>query len=749
MNLKTLKKFILLVVIFAFYCALPVFADELNIDVSLETGKAGNIYFTDENATFKFDYFNNTSSELKLNVSYCATGRRSGKLWNKEGSFTIPASGSKQNVEVVIDLAEDIGVYDIYDLTVTVSNGNLKKEASYEFSYVKTGIKNDKFGINTHFIYDSYKNSIDSVLPLLKNSGVSIVRDIIAQWDHYETEKGVYELSDHVKDIPDKLYNSGIDMLTVLAYGHRFYTGNTGLCFPKDDAAIEAFTNYAVDIVKRLKGKHKYFELWNEPNMMSFNENGADGKDYAKLAASVYPAIKEASDNEAQLVGVCYAGNPKWAFSNLTGYTFLNNALKSGKGYMDAVSWHPYAITYGDGDETPETIMEDWFSSFKNRASEYNMENIWITEHGWSVEQGNSEIQVAKFLQRAYALSIEKGVEKYFWFDFINEPVENTTGVEEKGWGTLRNINYSTPFAAKPAFLAMSAMNSKLANADFDSKTVSGDFYQYNFVRDDETTVSMIWHETGAVTKDIDFGYTSVLKTDMYGNEEILESETGIYTISATTEPVYYEEYVVREKVPFGYDYDVNTGVCSIYGYIESETKGVPINIILYKPDMSYLDLNSTDATTAASYFNQVITGKDGYFSYEFIPDGPEGIYEFKMSSFDGDERSYDLRLMSELFAEVSIKDNTIDKIKEGDSFVCNVDVTGTNSVTKVYNVYVALYKGDRLVKACVKTDEVMSNQSEKLTEVPIENAPDFDKIKAFVWEKELKPLTNSPEINR
>ena len=69
----------------------------------------------------------------------------------------------------------------------------------------------------------------------------------------------------------------------------------------------------------------------------------------------------------------------------------------------------------------------------------------------------------------------------------------------------------------------------------------------------------------------------------------------------------------------------------------------------------------------------------------------------------DGDVQNYNLRLMSDLYAEVSIKDKNISEVKEGDSFTCNVEVIGTNPITKVYDVYIALYQNKKLVNVYAK----------------------------------------------
>ncbi len=719
---------------------ITVSAEDLAANMILNTNKTGNIYFTGDGAEWDIQYFNNTSSAMSLTAEFEAVGRRSGNTWEKTQNIELSSYGSA-NTKMKIDLAKEIGVYDIYDLTVVLSDGTNSKELNNEFSYVRTGTRNESFGINTHFGGHYYANTIDKTIPLLNGAGISIVRDDGASWSSYEKEQGVYGFSDGFKDVPDKLRNSGIDLLTILAYGNTLYT-DADKSIPETQAEIEAFTNYAADVVGKLKGKHNYFELWNEPNADAFNAGGSGGDVYASLIKSVYPAITTAN-TDAQLIGISLSGHPTF------NYTFINTALKNGAAdYMDAVSWHPYAewgTWLGDGNQTPESFLSGWFRTFKNLCSSYDVNNIWTTEQGWSTAYDNSELQRAKYLVRSYALEMKEGVDKYFWYELINEPVAYS-GEEESGWGILRNINYSTPLAAKPAFLATAAMNAKLANTEFEASAETNGLIKYDFKRKDLSKISMIWCEKGTVLQTVDFGETSILKTDMYGNEEVLHSDTGVYEIKATEEPAYYEALLAEES-GFRYDYDINSGICSIYGQIESKTAKVPVNIVLYKPNMSHLDAVPEDATNAVSHFNQIVTGEGGYFSFEFIPNGPEGIYHLSLSSMDKDVQAYDLRLMSDLYAEVSIKDKNITDVNEGDSITCNVEVIGTNPITKVYDVHLAFYKEGRLVKVYSKPDEIMNNSYTKLTAIDIEDAPDFDKIKAFVWEQELKPVVNSPEI--
>jgi len=742
--MKKIISFFLSFIMSVLLLPVNVYAENtLNTNIIFNTDKPGNIYFTGETAEFEIQIFNNSENTVDLSFDFTANGRKYNVCWNEEKTISLDGYG-EETLNLSINLGQEIGKYDIYDAVITLSDGVSSNTFEKEFSYVRKAKKNSKFGVNTHYANIYYQNTIDKTIPLLNGAGISIVRDG-EEWAAYEKTKGKYAFSESFAQVPDKLYNGGIELLYTLLYGNALYTESNSH-FPETTEEIQAFTNYAVSVAEKLKGKHRYFELWNEPNIKgNFNATGSGGNVYANLAKSVYPAL-EFANPDAYMVGVAYSGNPS---KLLASGEYIEDALENGAAdYMDAISWHPYAewgTLLGSGNQPPESYMDSWFDTFNNLINGYDIGELWTTEQGWSAKYGNSDMQVATYLPRQYAIEIEEGVDKYFWYELINERVA-TSGDEAEGWGMLRNIDYSTPLAAKPVFLSAAAMNDKLANTKFVNKTENDSFIRYNFEKIDTSTLAMIWSTSGEKTQDIDFGENAILKTDIYGNEEVLYSDTGIYSITATAEPAYYE-MLLDDEVSFKYDYDFNTGVCTVYGQINSKTKDVPVNIILYRPSMSYLNLEEDDATGAAAYFDQIKTGIEGYFDYKFEPNGPEGYYTFVMSSADGDLREYSLKLKSELFAEVSPKNKEITDIKEGDSFVCSVNVTGTNTVTKVFDVFVALYDGDKLVAAYSKNDEIMRESNSKTTEIPVENAPYFNKMKAFVWEKDLRPVTNSPEL--
>ncbi len=742
-----MKRLISLVMVFCLMCGLIVVnaEDTLSANVVLKFNNPGNIYFTGDTESLQASYFNNSASSMDLDISYLATGRKFGNTWSYKTSVSLDSNKSTKET-INIDFAEDIGVYDIYDLVVTLTDGTLIKTVTTEFSYAKRGVKNDRFGVNTHFVNQDYNPYLINAMSLLKNSGVSIIRDNFSTWATYEAEKGVYEMPSVYKNVMNTLLANDFEILHVLAYGNTLYTDSHGTIPTKEDE-VAGFLNYAKEFVTETKGKIKYFEIWNEPNADGggFNAGNDDGTGYGNLVKAVYPVIKEANP-EAYVMGYSSSG-----YNNR-----INKAAATGAyNYMDAAAFHPYPeytstglnAIWATGDMLPESRTIAFNNEFRKRAKR---DNLWITEQGWSDgDNKNSEALQAAYLVRAYTLMMADGkVEKYFWYEFIRNAASGD-GHEGK-FGMLNGRAQSLPLSARPVFLSMSNMNSKLANTDFVTYTTNNDVYKCDFTKATGDDLSVIWlktkNETETKSASYDFGCTRLLKTDIYGNEEVLESESGVYTIEAGCDPAYFEP-LEPEVEKFAYTYDTNTGLCNIKGFVDAKEDNIPVNMMLYRPNKVYADLTTENEMETLSYFDQCITKVEGVYEFEFSPADGEGVYLLKLASEDGEAFETYIDLRSKLSCTAEVKDKSIDDIAAGETFSVNVSVTGENKVYKEYNVYVALFKDNRLVKVCGKTGEVMDNVLSKTTTLEMTADCEFDEIRAFAWEPDMTPIGNSVTI--
>ena len=252
-----MKRIISLVIVFCMLCGFIVVSagETLNANVVLKFNNPGNIYFTGDKESLTATYFNNSTSDSEFDISFLATGRKFSNTWSHETTVSLPASSSIKET-INIDFAEDIGVYDIYDLVITVTDGLHTKTVTTEFSYAKRGVKNTKFGVNTHFAGIDYASYIDKSMSILKNSGVSMIRDALPDWSNFESTKGVYEIPADYQNIIDKLVDNDIDILNVLAYGNTIYTGSNGeVKIPVTTDEVTAFKNFVEKYVLQTKIK--------------------------------------------------------------------------------------------------------------------------------------------------------------------------------------------------------------------------------------------------------------------------------------------------------------------------------------------------------------------------------------------------------------------------------------------------------------------------------------------------------------
>lgn len=731
-----MKKIISVLITIILLCSYHVSAaDELKANVSFSLTNPGHIYFTGEMADVSAKYFNNSSSAMNLSVNINAVGRKFAKVWSYSKTVSLEAYKSQSEV-IRIDFAEDIGVYDIYDLTITMTDGTLTKTKTDEFSYVKKGERNDRFGVNVSFEGIDDKDYLDNCMPILKNSGISYVREGLL-WSEYEKKKGVYEVPADFENIVNTLRNNDIDILLILQQSNKLYSDDVSY-IPKTDVELAGFNNYAKHLVEDMGDRVSSYEIWNEPNTFQggFNGRGDDGTDYGNLVKSVYPVIKAANPN-AYVMG--------YSASGLN--SMINNAAATGaSAHMDAGSFHPYpeydpsgTYAWATGTQLPE-LTNTYLKGFVNRTGKSNM---WITEQGWSDGANkNSEALQAAYIVRAYSLAMQSGyVEKYFWYELIRSALYGD-GHEGK-FGMLQGRTYTLPLAARPVFLAMSNMNSMLANDDAVQCTEDGTVYKCDFERENGTDLSVVWG-TEAASTTLDLGSNVIRKTDLYGNTSYLYSDTGVFTVNADIEPAYYE---AAEQ--FSYEYDTVSGICTIKGFTDSKKANVPINLLVYRPGKKNTALVADEVLNTAAYFDQTVTKDGGMFEYRFSPMYGEGIYGIKLSSKDEELIIKDLDLRSVLTADITIRNKNLSDIAAGESFICDVTVSGTNKVSKEYNVYAALYNGDKLIGVYAKSGEQMSNELSKVTSFTMSADYQIDKIRAFAWEDDMNPLTGAAELLR
>ena len=276
-----------------------------------------------------------------------------------------------------------------------------------------------------NYMYDS-EEKVAHAIKLLKELGVSIIR-VDFSWTQIEKVHGQDALGrlDYIVQECDK---NNIEVLGVLGYSPAWAGG--GWNQPVRD--LKLFADFSVRMAVHYP-QIKYWEIWNEPDSLTYWYPQDNMVTYTSLLKLVYPAIKAANPDAVVLLG------------GLTddGLYKFKNMLKNGAGeYFDILNLHPFVDP-----SNPQCInvMGTITNNFYKAMRQYGFDKkIWITEIGcpgvdnsdktWWSGHAQSEADQAKFLKQVYDYLLnDPKVEKIFWAFFQDTPDHFNNAVDHFG----------------------------------------------------------------------------------------------------------------------------------------------------------------------------------------------------------------------------------------------------------------------------------------------------------------------------
>jgi hypothetical protein len=377
---------------------------------------------------------------------------------------------------------------------------------------------NTPFGVSAHF---SMHDPLE-VAPTIVTMGARWVRDD-ATWAKIETKQDAYNFAS-TDPYMQVLRENGINPLLILDYNSSFYdNGQT----PYDEVGFTAFANYARALVSHYGPELKAVEVYNEYNGTFSNGPCArKASCYAQLLRYTYQAIKSVRPDVTVVAGATFLIDLDW---------FKELFAAGGLSYADAISIHPYSLLFFDSPEVREIAeniqkLQDLMQTNNHGATK----PIWITEIGWSTALDlTNEAAQAHYLVRSMALSLSVGVQKIFWYDFLND---GTAFIDkEQNFGLLRRpdaIDYYTP---KPAYTAYAVLMRMLAGRTFITReSAEAGIYHLRF----SDNLHLLW--STPLNQHIKFSVTGpVAGISMTGKQQTLHPEGGQITLDLSAEPVY------------------------------------------------------------------------------------------------------------------------------------------------------------------------------------------------------------------
>lgn len=471
-------------------------------------------------------------------------------LWGEEVS-----SGEGAGDELALELPE--GARGYFRLTVTTADGEgaraettLAVLAERDFAGAES-----PFAVQTHFAHflegqapqwdeaageyaaPGVSNYPLELVELLTWAGVTTVRDELP-WNRIEPAPGVYAFAGMYEDYMRALEEAGLTTLTILNYGNRLYdVDNEGIgAIPFTDEGRAAYAAYGAALVRQYPEVIRGVEVWNEPNAGGAPWNRGPCRNtppqpnpdnvrcYAELVQAVHEAIK-AEHPEVRVVGPATSGLPFGWLELL----FKEGALE----HLDAVSVHPYRPA-----DPPEGLGGQ-LDQLAELIGRYGTAGSYISELGWATTQGEDgtpERSQAQYLVRAYTQTLAAGVERFFWYDFMNDGADPTR--VEQNWGLVRHTD--DPLGAhtpKPSYIAFAVMARELTGASFmERDDAPEDVYSYAFAGD-EGDVRVMWASSPVtVLLQADAPLTV---TDMTGLGAEYAPLGGSVTLTLGEDPVY------------------------------------------------------------------------------------------------------------------------------------------------------------------------------------------------------------------
>lgn len=377
---------------------------------------------------------------------------------------------------------------------------------------------NTPFGVSAHF---SMHDPLD-VAQTIVTMGAGWVRDD-ATWAKIETKQGTYsfESTDPYMQV---LRQHTLNPLLILDYNNSFYdNGQT----PYDEVGFTAFANYARALVSHYGPQLQAVEVYNEYNGLFSNGPCArKASCYAQLLRHTYQAIKSVRPDVTVIAGATFGIDHAW---------FKELFAADGLSYADAISIHPYSILFFDSPEVrriDENIQE--LQALIRSNNHGATKPIWITEVGWSTALDlTTEAEQAHYLVRSIALSLSVGVQKIFWYDFLND---GTAFIDkEQNFGLLRRPDAPGYYTPKPAYTAYAVLMRLLAGRTFIGRE-QAELGTYHLRFSDD--LHLLW--STPLNQHIELSATDPVTTiSITGKQQTLHPNGGKIGLDLSAEPVY------------------------------------------------------------------------------------------------------------------------------------------------------------------------------------------------------------------
>lgn len=554
---------------------------ESPIDIRAATENVGNIFYGAQTPEINMTYKNKSEQAKSFNAKYTVykldKDMNRTVIYEDGTSFSLAANAEKSD-RLIIPVPE-YGLY-VLETVLYNSNNSISQRGETEFSLCAANDKlNTHIGASTHFVRDG---AAKDGLELLEKGGFGLARESV-YWRDYETEPGVYKLSDSSREYLNELSKTNIESLLLLYANNPIYDESAqALSFPPE-SVLPKFKDYISAVLNEplIKNNINMIEIWNEPDIMKYwstddisNNDEAKGRIYAKVLAAAYDAAKSVSDQyTVGAFGACNLwGAPGTTFVDWT-LKYLNGAQK-----FDNLILHPYMgvkddvefgemgntsrdarsaqayrinrikglITGGDVYNFASGTNEKIKGEATKNSYNYALNNsVWHSEFGYSSAKpyggmctGSDYLQASLLIRGLNQIRQNNFDDKIWIYDLFNDGEQSDE--EQHNYGIVNSLKHETPMSAKYSYLAVANYNRLTSSATKISEIKNQNFSYITCYKGgaDGRDTYMLWTAKESSKLYFNFG-SNVRYYDLLGNEISKSEITDGDEFMLTREPFY------------------------------------------------------------------------------------------------------------------------------------------------------------------------------------------------------------------
>lgn len=410
-----------------------------------------------------------------------------------------------------------------YSLEVTDASGRAIQTAIAVIDTAGPFMNQDpRLGVVSHVERDYFAGTGSLAAAL----GFSMVRNDVV-WEKNEKVKGQY-VFDPVYDREfARLHANGLGLLGVVVHGNKVYSNTR---WPEGPATIDAFGKYAAAIADRydLVG----LEVYNEFNHHEYNKTacGRSPECYIPMLEAVQGEVKAKHPNLPIVGGASALYDQEW---------FQGLWAAGGLSLIDVASYHPYEAWMS---RDPDLVGEVARRSYEDmRAGTGQTKPVWISEMGFtSMNPGGVTLaEQREMLIRSEVSAFANGVEKYFWYDLVNDSSDIASGEGNFGLYERDPRPGVVALAPKPAGQAQAVMVAELGGRAF-AGAESDDATAVYVFGDDDDAVRVAWATSGE-TERVFKADRPVTVVSATGGVVELVPDGGEVVVPLTGSPVFIE----------------------------------------------------------------------------------------------------------------------------------------------------------------------------------------------------------------